>query len=62
MTNKTLVRTGLYTTGDIIHGKTITGLGKPFTIAVPDEDACVWGLPPGNDYQLTVQYAYLEGK
>ena len=38
---------------------TITSLGKPFTKFIPDEDACCYGLMPGNDYRISMQNAYL---
>jgi hypothetical protein len=52
------IRAGRKQIGDEINGKKITGLGKIFTVYVPDEDACCYGLEPGRDYNLKMQYAY----
>lgn len=53
---------GSYKIGDkfSIFGKdfTVSGIGKTFRKKIPDEDCCCWGLPPGEDRWIEVQYIY----
>lgn len=41
---------------------TIASIGKQWTQFIPDEDACVYGLMPGEDYRLPMYYLYLDEK
>jgi hypothetical protein len=44
--------------GDQINGHTITGFGKTWVETVRDEDACAYGLRPGMNHRVSMQYAY----
>lgn len=55
------IRAGTVAVGSTIAGRTVTGLGREWVETVPDHDACVWGMEPGRDYRVRMQYAYLEG-
>lgn len=60
-----MVRAGKMKVGDIFKGWSgetykCIGLGKEFTKFIKDEDACCYGLMPGNDYHIEMQYAYTE--
>lgn len=44
--------------GDTINGNVITGLGKSWSQFIPDHETSAWGLQPGQNYRLDVQYAY----
>ena len=53
------VRLGSAKVGDARDGLLVTGLGRDWVETIPDHDASVWGLQPGNDHRVRVQYAYL---
>jgi len=38
----------------------VVKIEKPFLKYIPDEDACAWGLPPGDDYRIRMQYVTFE--
>jgi hypothetical protein len=44
--------------GDAINGHTITGLGTIWTQVVDDHETSAWGLAPGKNHKISVQYAY----
>jgi hypothetical protein len=44
--------------GDTINGHTITGFGKTWSQFIADHETSAWGLAPGKNYRLDVQYAY----
>lgn len=48
--------------GDTIGGRKIISLGKPRTVRVTDDTACVYGMAPGLDSYPTIQVqsAYVE--
>ena len=46
--------------GDKIGDKIITGLGKTYKKFVRDDEACCYGLPPGENYVLLLQNAYCD--
>lgn len=52
------VRVGSKNIGDMIGSNKITGLGKSFSQFIPDHETSAWGLAPGRDYRIDVQYAY----
>lgn len=56
--NRVKVIAGRVHEGDTISGRRVTGLGKTWVETIRDEDACVWRLQPGQDYRVTMQYAY----
>ena len=56
--DRALIRVGSKKVGDEIRGKKITGLGKEFVKFIRDDEACVYGLQPGQDYRIRMQYAY----
>lgn len=58
MTDRVKIRAGSKRIGERIGTLTITGFGKPWTERVTDDNACVYGLEPGRDHHLTMQYAY----
>jgi len=57
-TDRARVIAGKYNVGDMLNGKKITSFGKIWSQFVADEDACVYGLQPGQSYNISVQYAY----
>jgi len=38
----------------------VSGLGKEFMKFIPDDETSAYGLMPGEDYHLKMQYAYIE--
>lgn len=44
--------------GDTINGKTISSFGSSWTETVRDCDTAAYGLAPGRDHRVTMQYAY----
>lgn len=44
--------------GDSINGHAVTGFGKSWTQTIMDHETSAWGLAPGKNYKLDVQYAY----
>lgn len=44
--------------GGMISGQVVSGLGKIWVETVRDEDACVYGLQPGMNHRVSMQYAY----
>lgn len=52
------INTGSKNIGDEISGQKITSLGKPWTQFVRDDEACCYGLEPGRNYHISMQYAY----
>lgn len=58
MSSKILIIAGEYKVGDRVGGRTISGLGKTFEKYVRDDEACCFGLMPGQDYYINMQYAY----
>lgn len=44
--------------GGMINDHVVTGLGKIWVETVRDEDACVYGLQPGMNHRVSMQYAY----
>ncbi len=62
---KVLKKVGMYKVGDKYKAGTgveyeVTGLGEAFTKKIRDEDACCYGLMPGSDHSVTMQYVYLK--
>lgn len=45
--------------GGKIAGRTISGLGKTWSGIVADHETSVYGLAPGQDHRVTLQYAYV---
>lgn len=56
--NRIKIIAGRVHEGDTISGRRVTGLGKTWVETIRDEDACMWRLQPGQDYRVTMQYAY----
>lgn len=57
-TERIKVRAEKVAVGDVINGKKVVSLGKSWTQFVADEDTSVWGLQPGQSYNINVCYAY----
>jgi hypothetical protein len=52
------IRDGSLQVGDLISGRVITGFGKTWTKIIRDDETSIWGLAPGQDYRINMQYAY----
>jgi hypothetical protein len=52
------IRAGSLQVGDLISGRVITGFGKTWTEIIRDDETSIWGLAPGQDYRINMQYAY----
>ena len=57
-TKRVKVQAGSVSEGDRLNGAMVTGLGRIWTERVNDTEACVYGMQPGADNHVAVQYAY----
>jgi len=60
MSDRIKIRAGKVNVGDEFRGRVVTGLGKTWTVHISDDDACCYGLEPGQDCWLDFQYAYFD--
>lgn len=61
-TERVKVVAGSKKIGDTINGYAITGFGQAWSQTVRDCDTSAYGLEPGMDHRVTVQYAYLSSE